>query len=214
MNVTILGTGNMARAIATRMLEGGNNVTLYSRDAEKAGAAIRELAQHTKNDAGLKSAALGSPITDTVVINTIWYPASLEVLAKYGSQLSGKILVDNSNPVNETMDELITPPGSSAAEEIAKVVPKDVKVIKAFNTTFAGILTQGNVAGLPADVFMAGDDDQAKATLATLIEKGGLRAIDVGSLRRARLIESLGLLNIIIQAKLEKPWMSGIKIIG
>ena len=214
MNVTILGTGNMGRAIATRMLESGNYVTLFSRDAEKAGAAMRELAHFAKNSAGLKSAALGSPITDPVVINTIWYPASLEVLAKYGSQLSGKILVDISNPVNQTYDDLITPPGSSAAEEIAKVVPKDVKVIKAFNTTYAGILSQGNVAGLPADVFIAGDDDQAKATLTTLIEKGGLRAIDVGPLRRARLIESLGLLSIIVQAKLEKPWMSGIKIIG
>ena len=214
MNVAILGTGNMGRAIATRMLEGGNNVTLFSRDAEKAGAAMRELAHYAKNSAGLKSAALGSPITDPVVINTIWYPASLDVLAKYGSQLSGKILIDISNPVNQTYDDLITPTGTSAAEEIAKVVPKDVKVFKAFNTTYAGILSQGNVAGLPADVFMAGDDDQAKATLTTLIEKGGLRAIDVGPLRRARLIESLGLLSIIVQAKLEKPWMSGIKIIG
>ena len=214
MNVSILGTGNMGRAIATRFLEGGNSVTFFSREAEKASAAIRELTQYAKSGAGIKSAALGSPITDPVVINTIWYPACLDVLHKYGSQLSGKILVDITNPVNETYDDLVTPPGTSAAEEIAKVLPQDVKVLKAFNTTFAGILSQGNVAGLPADVFVAGDDEQAKATLATLIEKGGLRAVDMGPLRRARLVESLGLLNIIIQAKLEKPWMSGIKVLG
>lgn len=214
MNVTILGTGNMGRAIATRMLAGGNNVTLFSRDPEKAGAAVRELTQFAKNGAGVKSAALGSPITDPIVINTIWYPASLDVFRKYGSLLSGKILVEISNPLNASFDELITPPGSSAAEEIAKVVPEDVKVIKAFNTTYAGVLSQGNLAGLPADVFIAGDDEQAKATLTGVIEKGGLRVIDVGPLRRAHLIESLGLLSVLVQAKLEKPWMSGIKMIG
>ena len=116
--------------------------------------------------------------------------------------------------MNQTYDDLVTPAGSSAAEEIAKALPTSVKVLKAFNTTYAGVLTQGNLAGQPLDVFIAGDDEQAKTTLAKLVEAGGQRPIDVGPLRRARLLESLGLLSILLQSKQEKPWMTGFKIIG
>ncbi len=187
MDITVLGTGNMARAISTLLLSGGNNVTLVGRNLEKAGAAVQELSQFKKNGASVKSTSFGGEISDPVVINTIWYPVCLGVLSDYRSALVGKILVDISNPLNSTYDDLVTPPGSSAAEEIAKTLPASVKVLKAFNTTYAGVLSQGNLAGQPLDVFIAGDDEQAKATLARLVEDGGQHPIDVGPLRRARL---------------------------
>ncbi len=214
MNVTVFGSGNMARAISALLLSGGNNVTLVSRDPAKAGEVAQELAQFTQKGASIQPGTYDGSITDEVIINTIWYPVCLEVLSRYRSQLNGKILVDISNPVNQTYDDLVTPPGSSAAEEIARSMPVGVKVIKAFNTTYAGVLTQGNLSGQPLDVFIAGDDDQAKETLAKLVEAGGQRPIDVGPLRRARLLESLGLLSILLQSKQEKPWMTGFKILG
>ena len=122
--------------------------------------------------------------------------------------------MDITNPLNQAFDDLATPPGSSAAEELAKVALKDVKVIKAFNTTFAGLLAQGHVADQPLDVFIAGDDAQAKATVAKLIEEGGQRALDVGPVRRARQLEGLGLLSITLQSKVDKPWMSAVKILA
>ncbi len=151
MNVTILGSGNMARAIAARLLAGGNNVTLLSRAPDKAAAHVQALASQAKKGATVKVAAEGSPIPAPIVVNTIWYPVGLEVITSYGAQLDGKILVDVTNPLNQTYDDLSTPPGSSAAEEMAKVAPPGAKVIKAFNTTFAGLLAQGNVAGQPLD---------------------------------------------------------------
>ncbi len=214
MNVTVLGTGNMARAISSLLLEGGNNVTLVGRNPEKAAAAVEELAHYAKEGARITATSYEGTITDHVVINTIWYPVCLEVLSKFGAHLNGKILVDISNPVNQTYDDLVTPAGSSAAEEIAKNLPAGVKVLKAFNTTYAGVITQGNLAGEPLDVFIAGDDEQAKTTLAKLVEDGGQRPIDVGPLKRARLLESLGLLSILLQSSQEKPWMTGFKIMG
>ena len=213
MNVTILGSGNMARAIATRMLTGGHGVTLMGRTPDKPAALAQELTSVAKKGAAVKSAALGSPIADSVVINSIGYPAVLDAVRSYGAQLNGKILVDITNPLNQTFDDLATPPGSSAAEEIARAAT-GAKVVKAFNTTFAGLLAQGNVAGQPLDVLIAGDDEQAKATVARLIEDGGQRALDVGPLKRARQLEGLALLSIVLQSKLEKPWMSGIKIVS
>ena len=214
MNVTILGSGNMARAIAARLLAGGNSVTLLSRTPDKAAAHIKELAPLAAKGATVKVAAQGSPISDPVVINSIYYPAVLDVITSYGKQLDGKILVDITNPLNQTFDDLATPPGTSAAEEIARVAPAGTKVVKAFNTTFAGLLAQGHVAGQPLDVLMAGDDEQAKATVAKLIEGGGQRALDAGPLKRARQLEGLALLSIVLQAKLAKPWMSGVKIVS
>jgi predicted dinucleotide-binding enzyme len=213
MNVTISGSGNMARAIAARVLAGGNNITLLGRTPDKVAVLAQELTSTAKNGTTVKSAALGSPLADSVVINTIWYPAVLDVVRSYGAQLNGKILVDITNPLNQTFDDLATPPGTSAAEEIARIATGS-KVVKAFNTTFAGLLAQGNVAGQPLDVLVAGDDEQAKATVAKLITDGGQRALDVGPLKRARQLEGLALLSIVLQSKLDKPWMSAIKILS
>ncbi len=214
MNITILGSGNMARGIATRLLAGGNNVTLLGRTPDKVAALAQELAPAARKGATVKAAALGSPLSDPVIINAIGYPAALDVVRSYGAQLNGKVLVDITNPLNQTFDDLATPAGSSAAEEIAKVAPAGTKVVKAFNTTFAGLLAQGGVADQPLDVFIAGDDAQAKATLAQLVEAGGQRAFDVGPLKRARQLEGMALISITLQSKLEKPWMSGVKIVS
>ncbi len=121
--------------------------------------------------------------------------------------------MDITNPLNQTFDDLATPPGTSAAEEIARVAT-GTKVVKAFNTTFGGLLAQGHVAGQPLDVFLAGDDEQARATVAKLIADGRQRALDVGPLKRARQLEGLALLSIVLQSKLDKPWMSAVKIVS
>src|SRR5512135_3794216 len=207
MNITILGAGKMARAIAIRMLAGGNSVTILSRKPNQSIA--QELSPAAKKGAAIKVAPLGGTIADPVVINSIGFHAAQDVIKAHNAQLKGKILVDITNPLNATYDDLSTPPGSSAAEEIAKVAPKDTKVVKAFNTTFAGLLAQGHVGGEPLDVFIAGDDAEAKAAVARLVEEGGQRPIDAGPLRRARQLEGLGLLNITLQSSVDKPWMTG-----
>jgi predicted dinucleotide-binding enzyme len=212
MRVTILGSGNMARAIGARLLAGGNSVMLLDRDPDKAMEAARELSAHLKEGTTVQSGKLGSPIADQVVVSAFFFPVARQVIGSYSDQLTGKILVDISNPVNETYDGLITPLGSSAAEELAKIA-RGARVVKAFNTTFAGLLAQGNVGGDQLDVFIAGDDEQAKAAVAGLIEGGGQRVFDVGPLRRARQLEGLGLLLVVLQSSAAKPWMTGIKIV-
>lgn len=93
------------------------------------------------------------------------------------------------------------------------MAPPDAKVIKAFNTTFAGSLMEGQVEGQSLDVFMAGDDKEAKRRLADAIGSAGLRPIDVGSLRRARQLEGIGLLHITLQDQMGTNWGSTIKIL-
>jgi NADPH-dependent F420 reductase len=212
MNITILGAGNMARGIGTRLVAGGNSLILMSRDPENATALAAEL-QAVRNRATVQAISFGSPLRDEVVILAVPYTAEAEIIQQYYGQLPGKILVNISNPLNATYDGLATPPGSSDAEEVARMVPQGTRVVKAFNTTFARTLVAGTVAGQPLDVFIAGDDAAAKATISQLVEAGGLRAIDTGPLSRARQLEGIGFLGITLQGPLGTHFMSAWKLL-
>ena len=118
-----------------------------------------------------------------------------------GAALAGKIVVDIANPIDFATFTLATAPGTSSAEEVAAAAPA-ARVVKAFNTTFAGTLVAGQVAGQPLDVFIAGDDPAAKRTIAELVRDGGLVPVDVGPLARAQQLEGLGYLGISIQQPL------------
>jgi 8-hydroxy-5-deazaflavin:NADPH oxidoreductase len=137
-----------------------------------------------------------------------------EALHPYTAQLPGKILVDISNPLNATYDGLATPPDSSATQEIARLVPAETHVVKAFNTIFFPTLFTGEVAGQPLDVFIAGDDDAAKATVFQLVADGGMRAIDAGPLAHARYREALGFLGIKLPFSRSAQFQSAWKLLA
>lgn|SRR5574341_417979 len=214
MNVTIIGAGNMARGIATRMLAGGNSVTLVGRNPEKVGDLASQLRSTGKDGATVKTAAYGMAIGDDVVVLAVPFSADVSIVREYGGKLRDKVIIDISTPFNPTYDGLVTAPDTSAAEEAAKVAPSGARVVKAFATNFAGMLAAGQVAGQPLDVFIAGDDAQAKAVVAELISAGGMRPLDVGPLQRARQLEGLHLINVSLQSRLEKPWMNAIKFLS
>jgi predicted dinucleotide-binding enzyme len=214
MNITIIGSGNMARGIATRALAGGNNVTIVGRIPEKVGDLVAQVKGASKGGAAVDSAAYGSTIANEVVVLAVPYPADVSIVKEYGAKLKGKTVISISTPLNATYDGLATPADTSAAEEVAKAVSAGAKVVKAFNINFAGALAAGQVSGQPLDVFIAGDDAGSKATVAKMVESGGLRPLDVGPLSRSRQLEGLHLLNIGLQSKLEKPWMNAIKFLS
>jgi NADPH-dependent F420 reductase len=205
-SVSILGSGNMARGIATRALAGDNSVQILDRDPDKAAALAGELTGQ------VTSGRLGDPISGDIVVLAVPYPAAAPLVTQYGDQLDGKVLVDITNPVDfATFDSLVTPADSSAAEEIAKAAPAGARVVKAFNTTFAATLVAGHVAGQPLDLLIAGDDDDAKAAVARLAEAGGLRPVDAGPLRRARQLEHAGFLHMTLQQPLGTGFGSALR---
>ena len=209
MRVTIIGSGNMARGLGQRLIAGGHDITVLGKEPDKAEAVVQDVGGDGRAQAGRS----GDPIADDVVVLAVYYPDAQAAVAEYGDSLAGKVIVDITNPVNETFDDLVTPPDSSAAEELARTVP-DARVVKAFNTTFAGTLQDGHVAGQPLDVFIAGDDAEAKATVVALAEDGGLNPIDAGPLKRARQLEAMGLLHMTLQNPLGTGFASAMKIIA
>lgn len=215
MNILIIGTGNMARGISTRLLAGGHEVELYNPDRTSAEALANELRSASPDPGEVRIAdglhdAIGA--SDAVILAS-WYSVNLETARDLGTQLEDKVVIDISNPLNESYDALVTEGGPSAAENIQAALPGGAKVVKAFNTTFASTLVDGEVAGQALDVLIAGDDETAKARVATLVEDGGLNAIDVGGLERARQLEALGLLGIALQSRLDTGFRTAWKLV-
>src|SRR4051812_27720527 len=189
-NLSIIGTGNMSQAIASIAAKGGHSV--------------QQLGQGDVDTA----------ISGDVVVLAVPYPAVADVIATRGAQLAGKVVVDITNPVDfETFDSLVVPADGSAAAEIAAALPRS-RVVKAFNTTFAATLASGTVGAQPTTVLIAGDDADAKSLLAGIVTAAGLHAIDAGSLRRARELESLGFLQITLAAAEKIAWTGGFAVVA
>jgi NADPH-dependent F420 reductase len=209
-SVTIIGTGNMARGIGTRLSAAGHRIQILGHTAEKADQLATEL-----GSGDITTGASGDAIDGDVVVLALWYAAALQVVQGYGDALAGKIVVDPSNPVDvSTFDGLVTPAGSSGAEEIAKVAPSGARIVKAFNTTFAGTLLTGEVSGQPLDVLVAADDADAKRQVLALVGDAGMRGVDVGELRRARELEALGFLHMKVQDSLATNYASAVKFLS
>lgn len=214
MNITIIGAGNMGRGIGTRAVSGGHSVTFVDKNpavAEETAGIVRASA---KNGAIVSIASLGNVELGDVVVLAVWYGTNIKLAKQLGVKLAGKVVVDIANPLNSTFDGLATAPDSSSAEDLAKAIVSGAKVVKAFNTTYAGTLLDGQVAGQPLDVFIAGDDADAKAKVARIVTDGGMRAVDAGPLSRSRQIEGMQFLHITIQNALGTNWGSALKILG
>jgi hypothetical protein len=185
-SVSIIGLGGMARAIGARAVEGGNTVEVVGRDAAKA----KELAGALGG--GATAGTFGTTPAGDLVILAVPYASAVEIVAQYGEALAGKVVIDITNTSTADATGLVTPDGTSGAQEIAEAVPAGAHVVKAFNTVFGHILAQGG----PLDVLFAGEDAQAKASVSAFIESLGLRPLDAGGLEVARWLEGTGLLMI------------------
>jgi predicted dinucleotide-binding enzyme len=185
-DVSIVGSGNMASAIGALALKGGNAVEIVGRDAAKAAALARTLGE------GARAGTWGAAPAGDLVILAVLFESAVPVVSEYGDALDGKIIVDITNPFNDSVTGLAIPEDTSIAQMVAEAAPASVRVVKAFNTIFRDVLA----AGGPLDVFMAGDDGQAKASVSAFIESLGLRPRDAGDLIMAHWLEGAGLLSV------------------
>jgi predicted dinucleotide-binding enzyme len=210
MKVTIIGTGNMGRAIASRVLAGGHEVRFIGSHIAKA----EELADEMIGEGPVEAAEV---VEGQVAVLGVPYTEAPHVVREYADQLSGKVIVDPTNPVDfgalELLDRAWLGPFPSGAQLIAAEAPPGAGVVKAFNTNFAGPLLAGQVNGQPLDVFVAGDDPDAKTTVMQLARDSGMRGIDAGQLARARELEAMALLHMDIQGSLGTSFASAIRVI-
>jgi predicted dinucleotide-binding enzyme len=184
--ISIIGAGTMATAVAGRIAKAGHTVEVLNRDPAKARALADKLS------AGATTRTYAAAPTGDIVILAVPYGSAAAVVADYGDALEGKVIIDITNPVAPDLSGLVTPHGSSGAQEIAKGLPATAHVVKAFNTVFGHVLAKNG----RLDAFIAADDLEAKARVSTFIESLGLRPLDVGGLHMAATLEALGLMMI------------------
>lgn len=182
-SISIIGSGGMAAAIGGLAAKAGHTVEVMSRDPAKARALAEQVG------AGVTTRMFGTTPAGDIVILAVPYSAVLEVVKHYGEGLAGKLLVDITNPIKSDFTGFLTPEDSFGAQEIAKVAPADAIIVKAFNTQNSEVLAAGPVEGHPLDIFLAGDDAQAKARISAFIDSLGLRPMDAGQLAMARTLE-------------------------
>ncbi|WP_208247702.1 NAD(P)-binding domain-containing protein (plasmid) [Rhizobium sp. T1470] len=188
--ISIIGSGDMAAAIGGLAAKAGHTVEVMSRDPVKGQALAGRIG------GSATTGSFGAAPAGDIVILAAPYAVVLEVVKLYGAGLAGKLIIDITNPVASDLKSFVTPQDSFGAQEIAKAAPADAHVVKAFNTHFSHVLAAGSLEGRPLDLFIAGDDEQAKARVSAFVEGLGLRPMDTGPLAMARTLEHACLLSL------------------
>ena len=207
MNISIIGAGNVGRALATSFVRAGHSVTVTSRDPEHAGAVAE--ATHARVARTNADAAADAD----VVVLAIPFGSVEAVAADIRDAVKGKVVVDTTNrmafgPTGPTMDL-----AESNAERLAAWLP-DAHVVKAFNTLFASHQSDPIAEGVQLDGFVAADDSAAKDKILELVRSMGLNAVDVGPLSRAQQLEQMAFLNIALNVAGNGAWTSGWKLVA
>lgn len=192
MKITIIGTGNMGSAFAKQLSTAGHSVRITGRDLTKA---QRLASAFSGVEAFAAQEALGD--SEVVIVATA-YQDAVAALKALGD-LSGKVVIDITNPLSADYMSLTIGHKTSAAEEIAQALPH-AQVVKAFNTLFAQVLADGPTFanGQQGSVFVAGDSERAKQTAVAIAQSLGWDAVDAGGLANARYLEPLAGLNIYL----------------
>jgi NADPH-dependent F420 reductase len=203
MKVAIIGAGNVGTALADATTGAGHDVTVSAPTDEE----FEDLTKHVdvQTTTSNKEAVQGADI----VVLAIPFSAVEGVVGEIAGDVSGKIVIDATNPLKPGQPGVAT----EGAELVQRTAP-EAKVVKAFNTVFASNQASPTVDGVQLDGFVAGDDEEAKKTVLALLEKIGYRPVDVGPLSAARYLEGMAYLNISLNAANGWSWQSGWRLVG
>ncbi|MFJ9737014.1 NADPH-dependent F420 reductase [Streptomyces sp. NPDC101166] len=191
MRIGVLGTGNMADALATHWVRAGHDVVVGGRDVHKAERLATRLGSRAK-PASLRAAAEFGQ----VVLAALPFGAGTSVVRELRAVLDGKVLIDCSNPVGPGF-QLLTQSGLSAAQQLAAAAP-GTHVVKAFNLCHEDVwrMTPPIFDGRPLAVPVCGDDETALTLVHQLVRYVGCEPVAGGGLERAGLLEATAALFI------------------
>jgi 8-hydroxy-5-deazaflavin:NADPH oxidoreductase len=184
MKIGVIGNGNMGGTLGRLWSSRGHKIMFGSRNPE-----------HVKTMAGISPNVNSGSIPDAVRFGDVILLAvpwqGVENVFRLAGQLAGKIIIDCTNPISENYMSLVLGFNTSGAEEIAKMA-QGARVVKAFNTIAAAVLSKPRFDDTDATALYCGDDTEAKKVVAGLIKELGFEAIDAGPLQNARYLEPMG----------------------
>jgi predicted dinucleotide-binding enzyme len=203
----------MGSAISKTLSKGNYRLLLGANNQEKLETLVKEI---KSLNASAEVEGINCPVDASweadIIIAAVPFHAEKEVADKIREVANQKIVISIANPLNETYNGLVTEPGTSAAEELQKLLPNS-KVVKAFNTTFAADFNTPVIDGKKVDAFIAGDDDEAVKTVSELVSTAGFNPIIAGDLSVSGTLEKMQLLLIRLGMKYNYNWLAGWKIL-
>ncbi len=208
MKYAILGAGNVGTAISRAVTAAGHDTIVADVDEE----ALSRLSNQIVGVQTTTDGAMAAAWADVVVL-AVPYPVAEQLFADFAEELDDTVVIDATNPLANDLSGLVTDGGPAGAQRLQAAAPR-ARVVKAFNTVFAGNQSVGEVDGVQLDGFVASDHPDAKALVVELLEATGFRPVDVGGLSAARYLEGLAFLNIALNATNGLPWQSGWKLVG
>ena len=189
MKIGILGAGNVGGTLGTAWARKGHEV--FFGVPRPNDAKTQQLLKTIGSKARAGTVAEAAAAGEVLVLATPW-PATRDAIQAAGN-LTGKVVVDCTNPLKEDFTGLTLGYTTSGAEQVAAWA-KGAKVFKAFNQVGFGIMGNPGFAGQRAVMFVCGDDDAHKPTALKLASDIGFEAVDAGGLVIARLLEPCGML--------------------
>ncbi len=213
MKIAILGgTGEQGPGLALRWALAGEEVIIGSRQQEKGERVATELNQELGKDLLRGTDNVTAAAAADVVFITVPYSAHVKTIESVKDQLKGKIFVDVSVPLDpDNARRVVMPEAGSATEEAKQILGDEVQVVCALQNISAHLLRDVN-AQIDCDVLVCGDKD-ARPRVIELVEKLGIRTVDVGPLAAASLIEPITALLIRLNIR-NKVHSAGIRITG
>jgi predicted dinucleotide-binding enzyme len=191
MTVAIIGSGKMGAGFARLLASKGFDIAIGNKNPKKAVVLAKEIGAKAKG-CNVKDAVSKAD----VIFLAVQYKDAAEAL-KTAGDLTNKVVIDISNPITADFKGLTIGHSTSAAEEIQKLMP-GAKVVKAFNTIFAELLPTESRKGRRVQVFIASDDETAKAKVSDLVKAVEFEPIDSGTLYNSRFLEPMGEMNILL----------------
>jgi len=189
MKIGIIGSGNVGGALGTRWAKIGHEVIFGTRDPQ--GIEMQQLAARASGKTRAASLPDAAREAEVLLLATPW-PVTQQVVAGLGD-LTGKILIDATNPLLPDLSGLAIGTTTSAGEQVAGWA-RGAKVVKAFNTVGANIMENPAFEGHRPVMFYCGDEADAKQVVAKLIGDLVFEPVDAGPLKQARLLEPFALL--------------------
>ena len=184
--IAVIGTGDVGRALGIEFAQMGHTIVYGSREPDR--GKVKKLVEETGNDASATSQA-DAAAQATIVVLAVPGLLVEEITLALGD-LSDKIIIDPTNPLERTLTRFEHGVETSNAEIIQAAAP-EAHVVKAFNTLNWKTMMDPSSAGGPVSIPLAGDSGKAKKKVAQLVEGMGLEAIDVGPVRDARWVEGM-----------------------
>jgi 8-hydroxy-5-deazaflavin:NADPH oxidoreductase len=182
----VIGTGQMGSRLAAMFARAGRRVILGSRDSDRSAEIVEKLGIPTLR-AGCNSDALAAK----AILPAVFIRDGLfDLLDRKCASLTGKLLIDISNPFNADYSDFVTPWDTSGAEELQRRFPQ-ARVVGAFKNVFWEVFDHPQFGETLSDVLVTGDDAKAKAHFLRLAEGTPFRYLDAGPLVHSRTVERL-----------------------